>query len=166
MPHYQTDGSCCCGGGDCCPATGSVVGCTGCADTYTFQLPSVFTDECACWNGESVFLEQATNISLEPYCIWDNFTTQTLPCPEGIETIGGYMECDSVECEWVVQIFIGTQGLYPCSEIIIEARIANTDGCPPTGDWPITSWTWGSGSATGCSPCTEIDLSGEVVTVS
>lgn len=171
MAHYVTDGTCCCGPtGECCPATGFTPGCSSCELIYNIGLPSVFSDDCSCWNGIDVPVDQGYDIVLdEYYCFWETYlSSPTIPgCPDGIKTMGGFIECDPNTCEWVATVTVGTQGLYPCTEILIEARISSIGTtCPPTGAWPIVSWTWSSGTDPSCSPCSEIDLTGEDLIIS
>lgn len=170
MPHYETDGSCCCEPSGCCPTPDNLTyGCDECTHEYTITMPSVFDKECVCWDG---FVMHATQ-DYDPlddryYCYWAIFDGNPVPgCPAGIEAIGGDIQCDQNTCEWVLTIFIGTQGLYPCTELLIEARMPQLTGCPPTGNWPITFWDWNSddGSRPECDPCTEIDLTGVTISV-
>lgn len=168
MPHYETDGSCCCDTTGCCPAEALTFGCNECQHTLTITLPSVFEDDCACWNGQTTEIEQDYDfLEDQYYCTWSTIASVPIPgCPLGIQDIGANIACDSATCEWVLTVFIGTQGLFPCSEIFIEARVPQTTGCPPLSNWPITSWTWGTGAAGGCDPCNETDLTGQVLGVS
>ena len=163
MTHYETDGSCCCDPSGCCPSEFLFYGCDTCDHSITITLPSVFTDDCACWNGATTVVDQDYDpIDDRYYCTWGTSISVPIPgCPDGIKDIGASISCDEITCEWVLIVVIGTQGLFPCSEIDIEARVPQTTGCPPLGAWPITSWAWGTGVAGGCDPCAEIDLTGE-----
>lgn len=161
MPHYETDGSCCCG--DCCPSCEN-----NCPLSYNVTYPSIFGGHCACMNGVSIVIEYNNVVGL--YCFYgEPELTQKDECLPGIRVYSASLYCDTITCEWFLSIGFGTISTEPCSSFNATAVRPANGGCAPTGDWIITSYSWLSVEADennpDCEPCPETNMIGAIITL-